>query len=266
MSFYAVKINDEISIYDNWKECSKNVKGYSNAKYKKFNSRDAAEKYFKDTFVTDDIIDYCVYTDGACSNNGNNDSVAGYGIYFGENDSRNKFKKLEGYQTNNTAELTAVIDTYDLIKNDLENGKNIQIMTDSAYVMFCVNEYGKQHAENGWKNNFPNKILVKECYERYNKHKNVFFKHIKAHTSSKDIHSIGNYHADRLANEAIRVKSCPYNTTRIYIDVEYKKKEVVKLFGGIWDSNIKKWYIHENNKYKDDVLNIFKVIKVYENN
>ena len=41
---------------------------------------------------------------------------------------------------------------------------------------------------------------------------------------------------------------------------------MIKLFGGIWDSNIKKWYIHENNKYKDDVLNIFKVIKVDENN
>ena len=50
----------------------------------------------------------------------------------------------------------------------------------------------------------PNKILVKTLHELYKKHKNLKFKHIKAHTNLKDVHSIGNSNADKLAYNAIR--------------------------------------------------------------
>jgi hypothetical protein len=56
-----------------------------------------------------------------------------------------------------------------------------------------------------------NKNLVKEIYELYKDFKNVNFMHISAHTNNNDIHSIGNYNADKLANLAIGLENCPYN-------------------------------------------------------
>ena len=46
------------------------------------------------------------------------------------------------------------------------------------------------------------------CKKYWNE--NLEFIHIRAHTGLKDKHSIGNDNADRLANLAIGVTSCPY--------------------------------------------------------
>jgi hypothetical protein len=63
----------------------------------------------------------------------------------------------------------------------------------------------------------------------YKDKSNVKFIHIQAHTTNTDIHSIGNYNADKLANMAISLKSCPRNTSNnIYILVYHllKKKKL----------------------------------------
>jgi ribonuclease HI len=65
------------------------------------------------------VPDYYVYTDGACSNNGRSNAIAGIGIFFGNNDPRNVSKRIEGKQTNNTAEMLAIIDTYEIIEQDI---------------------------------------------------------------------------------------------------------------------------------------------------
>ena len=64
--------------------------------------------------------------------------------------------------------------------------------------------------KDNWKKDIPNKELVKKIYKLYGNNPNVQFKHVRAHTSNSDIHSVGNDHADRLANEAIGLTSCPY--------------------------------------------------------
>ena len=68
-------------------------------------------------------IEYYVYTDGSCYNNGKKNAVSGIGIFFGPNDKRNVSKTIEGKQTNNTAELTAIIETYSIIESDILAGK-----------------------------------------------------------------------------------------------------------------------------------------------
>ena len=54
-------------------------------------------------------MDIVVYTDGACSNNGKKSAKAGIGVYFGEGDPRNISERITGKQTNNAAELTAIL-------------------------------------------------------------------------------------------------------------------------------------------------------------
>jgi len=310
MVFYAVANGRTIGIFMTWNDCNNSVKGYKNAIYKKFVSKEEAIKFIhennktnininitdisnvkKQTTLTsffepkvnindvknnekqEDVYesftpDYYVYTDGACSNNGNSSALAGIGIFFAMNDSRNVSKKVEGKQTNNTAELSAIIETYYTIESDLRNGKKVTIISDSIYAIRCVSSYGKKCDDKGWMIDIPNKELVKTAYELYKDkiNKNIQFIHIKAHTNYTDIHSIGNEQADKLANMAIGLESCPYTATtntvkmnKIYFNVPFIKKDEMKKLGGLWDGIRKKWFIYDNSKNKDEIMSIFTV-------
>ena len=212
-------------------------------------------KISKNTF----ILDYYVYTDGACINNGKPSASAGYGIFFGINDPRNVSQKIIGKQTNNIAELTAILETYYIIENDIINGKKIIIVSDSIYAIRCVTSYGKKCSEKNWNVDIPNKELVKKTFELYNNKLNVQFMHIKAHTNNLDIHSIGNKYADKLATMVLNTeehinKTKTIDEAKIYLNVEFKNKEEIKILGGKWDKINKKWYIYKTNKRKDIIL------------
>ncbi len=114
MPYYAVANGKNIGIFTNWNDCSNSVKGYSNALYKKFDTKEEANNFIQENikningtniqkqskisslFDNDFYPDYYVYTDGACSNNGKENASAGIGIFFGVNDIRNISKKIEG--------------------------------------------------------------------------------------------------------------------------------------------------------------------------
>ena len=198
--------------------------------------------------------DYYVYTDGACSNNGSKYAQSGIGIFFGINDKRNVSKRIEGKQTNNTAEISAIIETYKIIEPDINANKKITIVSDSEYAIKCVTSYGKKCYDKKWNLEIPNKELVKQCYELYKDKQNVNFIHCRAHTNKTDVHSIGNDYADKLANESIisTNNNANLNTEikKIYLEVPYSRKEEIKQLGGKWDPNSKKWYIYENNPNK----------------
>jgi ribonuclease HI len=222
MPYYAVANGNKIGIFDTWNDCYFSVYKYKNAIYKKFKTKEEADIFILDNSNNSNnsnnnniesikYIDYYLYTDGSCINNGKDNATAGIGIFFGINDYRNVSKKIEGKQTNNTAELLAIIETFPIIKNDILNKKNITIISDSEYAIKCATTYGEKHYNKNYISNIPNKELVKLIYETYKDISNVHFQHIKAHTNNNDIHSIGNMHADRLANQAIGLDNCPYN-------------------------------------------------------
>jgi ribonuclease HI len=154
-------------------------------------------------------VEYYVYTDGSCSKNGQSNAEAGIGIYFGEKDPRNVSQRVQGKQTNNTAEVGAIVHLHSLIKDDIQAGKRIGIVSDSEYAIRCVTTYGKKCEEKGWPD-IPNRDLVKKLYGLYKDIPNVKFFHVMAHTEKTDIHSIGNDGADKLANAAIGLTECPY--------------------------------------------------------
>ena len=222
--FYAVAKGRNIGIFTTWNECKEAVSRFPFAKYQKFTkiedaiafmaeNREPTQPYTPITIpertepvhVQLDIPpDYYVYTDGACTNNGKQNAKAGIGIFFGENDPRNVSKRVIGKQTNNVAELTAVLSVYPIIVDDVLSGKIIMIVTDSEYAIKCITSYGKKCAKDGWLNiDIPNQTLVRDVYETYMGIPNIRFMHINSHTGNKDIHSIGNEHADRLANESL---------------------------------------------------------------
>ena len=206
-----------------------------------------------------------VYTDGACSNNGRANAKAGLGIYFGENDPRNSSERIIGKQTNNTAELTAILRAAAILQEEILSGTIVHIYSDSEYAMKCCTTYGEKLEKKGWgigsKKVIPNLDLVKKAYTVFKALDNVYFHYIAAHTGLNDIHSRGNEGADKLANIAIGVTECPYQKKskqnnaqkKIYINMPYDEKEQGKRLGTKWDPKKKKWYILptlEENKKK----------------
>lgn len=113
-----------------------------------------------------------------------------------------KFK--EGYKiTNNRTELKAILEGIKKLEKEIEEGKEVIIHTDSMYCIQVIT------SENTYKKilkgkDTPNSDYIKKIYKCVNEYTNIKFHKVLAHTGKKDIHSIENENADRLANEAIK--------------------------------------------------------------
>jgi len=173
-----------------------------------FETKEEAEYYLQygNSRIMDSNDSIIVFTDGSCSMNGHALAKAGIGIYFGENDERNISRRISGKQTNNTAELSAVIEVFTILKEEIEKGKTIIIYTDSEYVIKCCTSFGEKCEKDNWmkkKGEIKNVELVRKVYELFKKSNNVSIKHVKAHTEKKDELSKGNEGADKLARLSI---------------------------------------------------------------
>jgi ribonuclease HI len=135
-----------------------------------------------------------IYTDGACRGN---PGPGGWGVVLNY---QGKRKTLRGYAaetTNNRMELTAVIEGLRALNRSCE----VEINTDSKYVMQGINEWISNWKRNGWKTAarkaVKNSDLWRQLDEELSSHK-VDWKWVKGHSGVE-----GNELADQLANEAI---------------------------------------------------------------
>lgn len=177
-SFYAVRRGRLPGIYRTWPACRAQVDGFKGAIFKKFPTEQEAQEFLnvkdhvhetaqqkqhggdivvpvkssmsneKEPAVLEDKGQHIVYTDGASSNNGRSCAVAGYGVFWGDNDPRNLSEPLEGKQTNQRAEIMAVIRA---LEQSFELQGTLEIRTDSRYVINCADAWCKKWKENGWK-------------------------------------------------------------------------------------------------------------------
>ncbi|KAK9346088.1 ribonuclease H-like domain-containing protein, partial [Lipomyces starkeyi] len=141
-----------------------------------------------------------IYTDGCALNNGKSGSLAGVGVYYGPNDSRNISTYLPGErQTNQRAELTAIL----LAVKEGPRFRHIEIRTDSTYSIKCVEEWSIKWRQNGWRNakgqQVENADLIKQILDeievRRGRGARVKFMYVAGHSGI-----MGNENADRLAN------------------------------------------------------------------
>lgn len=129
-----------------------------------------------------------VYTDGSCIGNGQKNAKAGIGIYIPDSGVRIG-ERLPGEQTNQRAEIYAVIRALEIDPRDLE------IHTDSMYVVKAMTEWIFN-----WKNNGYKKVKNKDLFVRLDdlmRGRGIKFVHVRAHTGI-----VGNEIADQLARNA----------------------------------------------------------------
>jgi len=206
-----------------------------------------------------------IYTDGSCINNGKDNAVGGFGVYFeGEykKSISKKVKSKEGYKiTNNRAELKAILSGLEKLEREIKEEKEIVIHTDSMYsIQVLTNKKTFERIKKG--KEVPNKDYVKKGYKLIRENANIKFHHVSAHTGKKDNHSIGNEKADKLANEAIKEEIGKI----IFTFGKYKGENFMEVYKK--DSKYLNWcmensknQIHDIKLFMDTYLNLYTQIK-----
>lgn len=150
-----------------------------------------------------------IFTDGATSNNGYSNAIAGIGVYFGEDDERNVSEKLlDPIQTNNRAELTAIFKALSLLVETEDLSKTSFVLyTDSIYCIKSLTVWIEKWKLNDWKTSKKQFVKNKDLLEKISalmlQFTDLRFNHVKAHTGKKDDISLGNFYADKLATNSI---------------------------------------------------------------
>lgn len=103
-----------------------------------------------------------IYTDGAAKGN---PGKAGWGavfIMFGK-----EFEIGGGveHSTNNQMELTAPIEALKHIKSNLSHGVDIEIVSDSKYVILGITEWISNWQKNNWRNAAKKPVVNRELWE-----------------------------------------------------------------------------------------------------
>ena len=136
-----------------------------------------------------------IYTDGGCRGN---PGIGGWGVWLRYGDHDKKLKGSEKDTTNNRMELTAAIKALEAIKSSTID---IDLYTDSKYVMSGINEWIKGWKLRAWKtaNKKPVKNLdLWQQLDKANEKHNVHWHWVKGHSGDE-----GNEMADFLANQAM---------------------------------------------------------------
>ena len=135
-----------------------------------------------------------IYTDGACSGN---PGKGGWGALIQENDNEKKLSGSELNTTNNRMELTAVIRALE----HYDEAKEIEVFTDSKYVMQGITEWIKNWKTNHWKTSQKKDVKNKDLWvllDSVSSKHDIKWSWVKGHAGD-----YGNEIADKLATQAI---------------------------------------------------------------
>tara|TARA_X000000368_G_scaffold225114_1_gene177696 strand:- start:617 stop:1045 length:429 start_codon:yes stop_codon:yes gene_type:complete len=135
-----------------------------------------------------------IYTDGACSGN---PGKGGWGALIQENDNEKKLSGSELNTTNNRMELTAVIKALE----HYDEAREIEVFTDSKYVMQGITEWIKNWKNNHWKTSQKKDVKNKDLWillDTVSAKHDIKWSWVKGHAGD-----YGNEIADKLATQAI---------------------------------------------------------------
>lgn len=114
-----------------------------------------------------------IYTDGAARGN---PGAAGWGavIMFHNDELKVQGEKLKivelggrsDHATNNQMELTAPIEALRYVKNNIAGGADLEVFSDSKYVILGITEWIQGWMQNGWRNAAKKPVMNRELWEK----------------------------------------------------------------------------------------------------
>lgn len=150
-----------------------------------------------------------VYCDGACRGNGKPGAVAGVGVWWGPGDVRNIAERCPGDQTNNRAELIAIVRILETVP---PSKTPLLIRTDSSYSIKCFKDYLPNWKTRGFKTSSGGAVknlgiimyIDALLQERMANEQKVHFEYVKGHSGD-----VGNEGADHQANVGCELPLVP---------------------------------------------------------
>ncbi|KAH9486418.1 Ribonuclease H1 [Psilocybe cubensis] len=233
--YYAVRKGRIPGIYKTWPECKAQINEFPGAEHKKFSTLAEAEGFISEDSPSssnaeagpsnittshapgdstskkreldfgpqvDDVTGWdVVYSDGACKGNGKEGSYAGVGVWWGHNDPRNIAERCPGDQTNNRAELIAILR---VLESTPQTKKPLLIRTDSQYSIQCFRTWINTWRNNNWKSSTGSDVKNAGIIRCISAHldlrgkmgQKVVLEYVKGHSGD-----IGNDGADFMANQ-----------------------------------------------------------------
>lgn len=231
---YVVWKGIKTGIFDNWPEAKSQIDGRADAQYMGFPSKEEAEQAFASTYTralmkrslakggqsnsgvapktaakakstnksilpkTTQIADLNIYCDGACSPNPGK-SGTGMAVYEKHTLTQLWYGLYEANGTNNSAELNGLLEAFRFAAPYIQQGKTVQILSDSRYSIDCITKWAKSWKNKGWtrgKNEeIKNLAIIQQCFALYEQLKNnLIISHVKGHANIE-----GNELSDRMA-------------------------------------------------------------------
>lgn len=137
-----------------------------------------------------------IFTDGSARGN---PGPGGWGVIISNNGTVLELGGGDVHTTNNRMELTAVISALEKTLQDppAQEGREVTIFTDSAYVINGITRWVKGWVKNNWKTSTKEDVLNKDLWERLVKateHRVIDWKLLKGHSGNH-----GNERCDEIA-------------------------------------------------------------------
>ena len=135
-----------------------------------------------------------IYTDGACRGN---PGIGGWGVYIEYGETTKELYGGDKLTTNNKMELTAAIKGLEALNAKCQ----VNLITDSKYVMDGINGWINGWKKNNWKNSQKKDVKNKDLWiqlDKLNSYHDVKWSWVKGHSGH-----FQNEKADQLANKGI---------------------------------------------------------------
>ena len=135
-----------------------------------------------------------IYTDGACRGN---PGIGGWGVYIEYGETTKELYGGDKLTTNNKMELTAAIKGLEALNTKCQ----VNLITDSKYVMNGINGWINGWKKNNWKNSQKKDVKNKDLWiqlDKLNSYHDVKWSWVKGHSGH-----FQNEKADQLANKGI---------------------------------------------------------------
>ncbi|KAG7664137.1 uncharacterized protein J8A68_002320 [[Candida] subhashii] len=211
MKYYAILVGGNPGVFSKQSNWTKEILGYKNTKFRKFNSEIDALQYVAKGGKIENV-----FVDGSCRGHNNTHRIpsAGFGIYYGPDDNRNRAEPLESGTKPTTpqrAEFMAIIHALRNAHRALLDGtarSPVRILSDSPDCVHTYYKWGDKWKTNGWKKSkggtIRNVDLIQEMLnlkEQINIHyaskgwSNIDVAHVKSHSGN-----LANNEAHRVAN------------------------------------------------------------------
>ena len=138
--------------------------------------------------------DVIIYTDGACRGN---PGPGGWGALIQFDTVQKEIFGGQNVTTNNQMELSAAIEGLSTLKEPC----NVELFTDSKYVMDGITQWIQNWKKNNWKTAAKKEVKNKDLWQKLDQL--MTYHHVQWHWVKGHSGDLGNEKADRLANKGI---------------------------------------------------------------